>query len=226
MVLSFFKRGTTLGLDHVVTKSVQMLADARHSFDLATLALLTGTDPESVADDIRETDQRINQAEQDLRSELVVHISVQGAADIGSVLGLTLLLKKIERIGDQAKNILDLAESGVSLAENDNVDELMAERQAVSTLFADAAELLGDPSGDDDGIAAFAERANALTDAHKEMIAGFMTSDRPGREVVPLAIYYRYLKRIVANLLGIVRTASEPIPQIDYLDDGATDTDD
>ena len=57
-------------------------------------------------------------------------------------------------------------------------------------------------------------------------IDGFMTSDLPGREVVPLAIYYRYLKRIVANLVGIVRIAVEPILQVDYLDEGATDTDD
>ena len=51
---------------------------------------------------------------------------------------------------------------------------------------------------------------------------------RPARRgVVPRAIYFRYLKRIVANLLGVVSTATEPLPNIDYLDDGQTDiTDD
>lgn len=226
MVLAFFKRDTTPGLDQIVSKSVQMLSDARHSFDLATLALLTETDAEVVSADIRETDQRINQAEQDLRSDLVVHVSVQGTADIGSVLGFTLLLKKIERIGDQAKNILDLAEGGVSLSRNENIDTLLDERQAVSSLFADASQLLGDPDVDAAAIEDFAAKADALTDVHKLMMDSFLVSDLPGREVVPLAIYYRYLKRIVANLLGIVRTASEPIPLVDYLDDGATDTDD
>ncbi|MFT7601360.1 MAG: phosphate uptake regulator [Acidimicrobiales bacterium] len=226
MVLSFFKRDTTPGLDHIVSKSVQMLGDARHSFDLATLALLTETDADVVSADIRETDQRINKAEQDLRSELVVHISVQGTADIGSVLGFTLLLKKIERIGDQAKNILDLAEGGISLAENENINTLLDERLAVSSLFIDAAELLADHDVDDSAIEEFAAKADALTSVHKRMIEGFLISERPGREVVPLAIYYRYLKRIVSNLLGIVRTASEPIPTVDYLDDGDTDTDD
>jgi len=42
-----------------------------------------------------------------------------------------------------------------------------------------------------------------------------MSSDRPGREVVPLAIYYRYLRRIAANLLGVVRMSSEPLPLVD-----------
>lgn len=225
MVLSFFKKSSS-GLDHVVAKSVAMLSDARHSFDLATLALLTETDPLSVAADIRETDQRINKAEQELRSELVVHIAVQGSSDIGSVIGLVLLLKKIERIGDQAKNILDLAEGGVSLANLASSTELIEERSLVSTLFAEAGELLANADPEPESVQEFADRAGALATSHQEKINGFMSSDLPGREVVPLAIYFRYLRRIVANLVGIVRTASEPIPFIDYLDDGSTDTDD
>ncbi len=226
MVLSFFKKDSAPGLDHVVTKSVSMLGDARHSFDLATLALLTKTDHESVASDIRETDDRINRAEQDLRSELVVHVSVHGSSDIGSVLGLTLLLKKIERIGDQAKNILDLSETGITLSEHRDAGLMAEERQVVSALFGEAAELLGELDASGEAIEEFTERASAIGAAHQAKIDSFMTSDLPGREVVPLAIYYRYLKRIVANLVGIVRIAVEPILHVDYLDDGATDTDD
>ena len=225
MVLAFFKGSAGDGdFDHIVTKSIGMLGDARHSFDLATLALLTNTDPGAVASDIRATDQRINETEQELRSELVVHVSVRGNADIGSVLGFTLLLKKIERIGDQAKNILDVAENGVSLADSSEIDSLLAGREDVSALFGEAGDLLGNP--DDAALDDFANRVNAMTAELQDRIDGFMTSERPGREVVPLAIYYRYLRRIVANLLGVVRTSAEPIPFIDYLQDGTVDTDD
>ncbi len=227
MVLAFFKGNSGDGkFDHIVARSITMLGDARHSFDLASLALLTETDPNAVASDIRETDVRINEAEQELRSELVVHVTVQGSADIGSVLGFTLLLKKIERIGDQAKNILELAENNVSLAGSDEIDELMAGRQAASELFGGAGALLGDPDAGDAAVQAFADRANAITMELQQKIDSFMTSDRPGREVVPLAIYYRYLRRIVANLLGVVRTSAEPIPHVDYLEGGTVDTDD
>ncbi len=227
MVFAFFKRGSGDGnFEHIVGRSVTMLGDARHSFDLATLALLTDTDAEAVANEIRATDDRINHAEQELRSELVVHVSVQGPADIGSVLGFTLLLKKIERIGDQAKNILDLAENGISLAANDNVEELLAEQRAVSALFAEAGDLLADSDVDEETIEEYTRRASVLAAAHQARIDGYMSSERPGREVVPLAIYYRYLRRIVANLIGIVRTSSEPLPHIDYLEEGTVDTDD
>lgn len=227
MVLAFFKGSSGEGnFDSIVAKSVGMLGDARHSFDLATLALLTETEAEVVAADIRETDQRINAAEQELRSELIVHVSVQGSSDIGSVLGFTLLLKKIERIGDQAKNILDLAETGVSLAGSSNIDELLAGRQVVSALFAEAGELLSDPNPSSEAVDEFAERATAIAEEHQTRIDGFMRSERPGHEVVPLAIYYRYLRRIVANLAGVVRTSAEPFPHADYLEGGTVDTDD
>jgi phosphate uptake regulator len=223
MVMSFFKKSSG-GLEHVVARAVSMLGDARHSFDLATLALLTDTDWNAVQSDILTTDHRINQTEQELRAELVVHVTVQGSTEIGSVLGLILLIKKIERIGDQAKNVLDLAESGVQLAHEDDTDTMLAERGIISTMFGEAAELMTEP--DDDRIEALAQRAGALVDSHQAKIEEYLHSDRPGREVVPRAIYYRYLKRIVANLLGIVRTFNEPLPTLGYLDDGETDTDD
>lgn len=227
MVLAFFKGGSgDGGFDQIAAKAIRMLGDARHSFDLATLAVLTDAGPGAVAQDVRETDQRINQAEQSLRSELIVHVSVHGTSDIGTVLGFTLLLKKIERIGDQAKNILDLADHGVSLSGGDDVDELLVERQAVSALFAEAAALLGDPAIDEQVVEDYTARAGAISDAFQSKIESYLVSDRPGFEVVPRAIYHRYLRRIVANLIGTVRTSVEPVPQIDYLADGTVDTDD
>lgn len=227
MVLSFFKGSSGEGdFAPIVTRAVTMLGDARHSFDLASMALLTDAEASSVADDVRATDERINQAEQELRSELVVHVAVQGTADIGSVLGFTLLLKKVERIGDQAKNILELAEQGVSFADSGERERLFAERQELSALFAEAAELLNASDADDEAIAEYTDRANISVAYYQSKIDEFMTSERPGHEVVPLAIYYRFLRRIGANLVGIVRTSVDPLPHVDYLDDGATDTDD
>ena len=221
--MSFFsKRESENGLDQIVSRAVGMLGDARHSFDLATLALLSNTDTAAVEADVRETDQRINHMEQQLRSELVVHVTVQGSSDIGSVLGMILLLKKIERIGDQAANILDLAESGVRLTGEPDTEAMLAERGLISTMFGEAADLLSEP--DDERTEEFSTRVQALVAEHQAKIESYLHSDRPGREVVPRAIYYRYLKRIVANLLGIVRTAAAPLPAFaDQSDSDETD---
>lgn len=214
MVLSFF-RGGDRGLDHVVARSVAMVTDARHSFDLACTALMSGADPASIADDVRETDLRINANEQQLRGELAVHITVHGPNDIGEVIGLILLLKKIERVGDHAKNIVDLAESGVSFAAEPDIDELLEERRIVSGFFTEASEILAEHEGTP---VSFRERVDAMVSQIQSRIDGYMTSKQPAHQVVPRAVYHRYLKRIVANLNSAVLAATEPVRVADNSD--------
>ena len=224
MVMSFFRKSES-GLEHISHQTIAMLGDARHSFDLASTVILSGADPKSIGADIEATDERINKAEQDLRSELVVHVSVRGGGDIGLVLGYTLLLKKIERIGDQAKNIFDLAADGVSLSGAEDIDEFVARRQEISQMYVEAADLLA--SQDADKAKDFLTRSLALNDICGAKVLEYMHTEKPGSWAVPRAILYRYWKRIVANLAGIVTSAIEPLQNIDYLDDGATDiTDD
>jgi len=217
-MLSFFRKGPG-GLEHLVSKATGLISDARHSFDLATLALLTQTDATAVDSDIRKTGQRMSRTEQELRSELVVHISVQGAADIGSVFGLVLLTNKIERIGAQTRNILDLAEAGVTLSGQADIDDLLNERTVISALFGEAAELMADP--DDEALKVMAGRCEQIQAEQQAKIVGYLKSSEPGSVVVPRAIYYRYLKRIVANLLGVVVAANEPMPATNTLGDNA-----
>ena len=42
----------------------------------------------------------------------------------------------------------------------------------------------------------------------------------------PRAVLYRYWKRIVANLAGIVTGVNEPLQKQGYINDGETDLDD
>jgi phosphate uptake regulator len=223
MVMSFFRKSES-GLEHVSHQTISMLGDARHSFDLASAAVLGGADPAAVSADIEATDRRINEAEQQLRSELVVHVAVRGSGDIGLVLGYTLLLKKIERIGDQAKNIFELATEGVSLVGASDIEEFVTRREQISLMYAEAAELL--VSQDEDAAREFVARSRELNDQCGAKVREYMQSEEPGSWAVPRAILYRYWKRIVANLAGIVTSAIEPLQTIDYLDDGQTDIDD
>jgi pyruvate/2-oxoglutarate dehydrogenase complex dihydrolipoamide dehydrogenase (E3) component len=78
----------------------------------------------------------------------------------------------------------------------------------------------------DRDVLVVAKRVLAITAGLEEKILVLLRSEEPGYRVVPRAIYFRYLKRIAANLLGVVSTATEPLPNIDYLDDGATDVTD
>lgn len=216
MVLEFFRRGES-GMDQVTTKVIGMLADARHSFDLATAALLGGVDPESVSSELHNTDQRINRTEQELRRDLVVHVSVQGAMDIGDVMGYILLIKKIERIGDQAKNIWDLASEGVDLSGAEDVNNFIPVHQEISNMLDELQTLLVDE--DAAKVAEYRARSDRMRDEQELHIREMMHSTEPGHWAVPRAILHRYLKRIIANLAGIATSVIEPVQLDEIIDD-------
>lgn len=220
MVLSFIRGESGLGdFDRVVNRSIEMLGDARQSFELATRALLIDGPADDIGSEIRETDRRINRTEQALRAELIDHVTRRGAAEIHSVFGLVLLIKKIERCGDFAKDILELTESGVSLAPVPEAEMLLSEREVVSDLFVRAAELLTVADPDLEAVEDFVERVDCVSADCQARIDSYLTSNRSGDEVVPLAIYSRFQRRIVANLKGLVLAWADP----EYLTDGGYD---
>ena len=96
--------------------------------------------------------------------------------------------------------------------------------RTISTMLGQAADVLA--AGDEDGAADLRDRSNALQVELTDHIRELMHSDEPGREVVPRAILYRYWKRIVANIAGVVTTATEPLQHQGYEDDGTVDIDD
>jgi len=207
MVLSFFRKGDS-GMSRITSQIVMMVADARHSFDIATSSILNAGDAQAAADDIRVTDDRINRTEHDIRRELIVHVSVHGGADIGMVLGISLLVKKIERIGDQAKNIMDLGLEGVSLANADDVEQYRSAQRAISTMFGEVASLVADP--DVARAEEIRRQASERRQYHERCIRELFHSEQPGHWAVPRAVLHRYLKRIVANLEGVALTITDP----------------
>ena len=114
--------------------------------------------------------------------------------------------------------------SRAATSEADDLDALVGYRRTISEMLGEAADVLA--TADEDGAASLRERSNALQEELQAHIRELMHSDQPGREVVPRAILFRYWKRIVANIAGVVTTATEPLQHQGYEDDGAVDIDD
>lgn len=193
-----------------------MLGDARRAVELATEALLVSGRADAIAQEIYEAERRINEANHELQEQLVSHPSNGDGNHMRSIIAFTLLVKKIERCGDHAKNILELTENlelsegGVSLANVPETATLLADRQVLVGLFDQAAELLTVTTPDRGAVAEYADRCNTVIADCQAHIEGHLVSDRPGRDVVPLALYYRFHRRIAANLVGVVRAWAEP----------------
>lgn len=208
MVFSFF-RGGEEGLEHVQHEIVSMVSSCRHSFDLAMSALVTDADIEPIGDEVRTTDRTVNSVEERVRRELVVHTAVHGGGDVGAVLTSLLIVKKLERVGDQTKNIFDLAAEGVRFSGAPDYDQFVDFRSRVSQLFADVGQALVEP--EDQAVADIDQRATELMDTFDGLVNALMHAEDPAREAVPRAMLFRYLKRICANLTSVATTAASGI---------------
>jgi len=209
MVFSFFRSGEEGGLEHVQHEIVSMVGSCRHSFDLAMGCLVTDADIAPIGDEIRSTDWTINGIEEQVRRELVVHTAVRGGADVGAVLSSLLIVKKLERVGDQAKNIFDIAAEGVRFSGAPDYERFVDYRNRVSQLFADVASALAEPDGAD--VAGIDERAGQMMRACDGIVNDLMHADDPAHYAVPRAMLFRYLKRICANLTSVATTGATGI---------------
>ncbi len=215
-IFSFFQSGERT-VDHIEGEVLEMVASCRHSLDLAVSALITDADIAPIGDEVRSNDRSINAIEESVRRELVVHCAVSGSDDIGAVLAFLLVVKKLERVGDQAKNIFDLADEGVRFSDAPDYADLVGFRDEVSHLYADVGAIIRDPETHD--ATGFFEHCETLMRQFDGLVNELLHSPEPGSVAVPRAMYYRYLKRIVANLASVTSTLADGIDRTVDLDE-------
>jgi phosphate transport system protein len=208
-------------LERVEATFQRMFADDRHAFDLAMSALLGGAAPKSVGSELRATDRRVNEAEREIRRELVVHASVQGTVDTPAVLVYMSIVKDVERIGDYAKNIFDLAADGVSLQDDPDADALFELRNEVSRMITDVAEIFRD--SDTERARETLTRGDELLDDFDERVSALVRGSDQGPHAVATALLHRYLKRVVAHLMNVLSAVVMPVDRLDYFDEDPED---
>jgi phosphate uptake regulator len=219
MVLRLFRGdGSEERLEAIERTLLQMLADDRHSFDMANAALIGGADPEVIGPDLLDTDHRVNIAEQKIRRKLVVHASVHGTmADIPPLLVYMSIVKDIERIGDYAKNIYDLSSAGASFAEAEDRDDLVRYRDRISELITECGSAFYERNGDK--ATELIAECDTMADEFDDHVDLLVVTSKPGTYAVPRALYYRYCKRIVAHLMNLLSAVVMPIDMLDYFDE-------
>ena len=153
----------------------------------------------------------------EIRRELVVHASVHGGVDTPEVLVFMHMVKDLERIGDYNKNIFDLADEGVSLAEAPDLGRLLGYRDELSARIALMGELL--TTRDEDGARAYITRGDELRREFDDRINELVHSTEPAVVAVPRALLYRFLKRVTAHSLNVVSAVVMPVDRLDYFDE-------
>ena len=215
MVMSFF-RSDEGGISQIESQVQRMIADARHTFDLAMNAV-TGGAVETVADEVRRTDRQINVTEIEIRRELLVHISVHGTADAGEMLVFMNMIKDLERIGDYNKNIFDLALEGVSVSGAEDLEQILGFRDELSARITLMGEILD--TRDEDRARAYIERGDHLRREFDGLVNELVHATAPALVAVPRALLYRFLKRVAAHCANVVTAVVMPVDRLDYFDE-------
>jgi phosphate uptake regulator len=205
---------------HMLRRFREMLSDGRHAFDSSITVIISGGDPAVVREDVFKTDQRINMNEQALRRELIVHASVHGVAVFPTSLLLMSLVKDAERIGDYAKNILDLARHEGVLSNEEQV--LVAPMAAkASDMLSRAARLFD--SQDEAAAAAFLEEEHALRRQCEETIDKWI--DDAHRNHSAACLVTRFIKRVAGHAGNVVSSVVMPLDMLDFHPGGGGDED-
>ncbi len=224
MVLELFRGGDDRSLEEIEALIAQMLLDDRHTFDLAINAVVGGTDAASVGKEVRKSDVRVNRAVRDVRRRLVVHASLQGKrVDLARVLVAMSVIKDAERIGDQGKNIWDLADDGIDLSSAEDLEWLTRLRDRTSRLIGDCARIYQERNTDE--AHALIPEMDKMLDEYDRCVQQQIESQQTPRDAVPRALLCRYLKRITAHLMNVLTSLVMPVDRLDYYDEKKSDRD-
>lgn len=217
MVFSWIRSTDTSTMDEVTAQIHQMILDSRVVYDAALDAVFGGGKSKSTKKVVRGTDAEINIAQQEVRRSLLLHSTVSPGFDAARVLSYMSIVKDVERIGDYAKNIYDLAKYGVDFEGAADAEELAGYREAVGQLIVDAADVF--EAADSEAAQRLISRANDFLDDYDDRVKAAYNSDGPAPEAVARALYYRFQKRITAHVMNLLTSLVMPLDHLDYYDE-------
>jgi phosphate transport system protein len=215
-VLSLFRKDDLY--TQALIESHKMLDIDLKMFE-ASVESLRRYDDGTLPVDVYAMDKQVNRYERDVRRKVMTHLTVSGPADVASGLVLVSVVIDIERIGDYAKNIYDLArhhprrlDAGSLEAEVRDVETQVGElfRLMVDAFKASDVELARKIMRD------YKERLSTDCENIVTRIITGEVSDLSAADAASLALYIRYLKRIGAHSRNLVSGIVNPFHRIGY----------
>jgi Na+/phosphate symporter len=221
MAFKFLWGRGTEPLERIEAKVQTMLSYDRDEFEIAMAALLGEAVASEVNATLRKTDQKVNQLEREIRRELVVHASVLGAIETPSVLVFMSIVKDIERIGDYAKNLLDLGLDGANFADEPDVEEWRQLKDQISEYMSEVGEAFA--SRDSERARRLLQPGGDLLGLFDRRVSALVRDEAQGGQKVARALAHRYLKRVVAHLMNVLSAVVMPVDKLDYFDEDPED---
>lgn len=193
---------TTLALD----KTLSM-------FSFAMDVLLEGTDDEQR---IYDMDKEINALQIDIRKKVFEHLTINPEQDVTASLVLTTVVVDFERIGDFAKNIVELHQMCEGKLDHPKyLPEVLGIREKLEGSIRKTSEAFRDADSD---------KAKKMTDEYtvithkcdKTLEELACKEDLRVSEAVIYGLLFRYLKRVSAHARNIASSVVNPFHRLGF----------
>ncbi len=213
--LAIFKKDTLM--DRAYQRSFDMLAITLAMCMEAKVSLRHREDSE-IDLSIKEKDKEVNSYEWEVRRMVFNHLAVQGTADLPSGLALISIIIDIERLGDYAKNMVELALDHPGKLHGGKFEEdLVRIETAVEVSFTQTKRCF--ESGDKECALDLLDKYAWVNDTCDEIVKDIVREKEAvtsSGDAASLALYIRWLKRINSHLRNIATSVCNPFDRIGF----------
>ncbi len=170
---------------------------------------------------IYDHDIEVNELQREIRKRVIAHLSLSSnRLHLPYGLLLVSLVKDAERIGDYAKNLIEISEFFPGpLPEDDLVAELREIRQGVETAFAGMERILEE--SDQAAALGLIRQGKFIARRCDMLVVKTAKSSYDASTTAAVVLGARYYKRIGGHVLNILSSVVMPLHKLDYYDEDA-----
>ena len=201
-----------------------VMLETTHEMITESVKSLRQSDSAEVAIDIHGMDQTINRYEQLVRRKVLKHLAIAGGVNMIPGLILTSIVIDIERIGDYAKNIKELAVGHPQRLQCGRYDsDIQKIESGVGDIYKRIIPAL--KTSDADSARAIMNDHWWMLKKCDEIVGDLIKSPDPDlkpNDAIATALYTRYLKRVAAHLMNIASSIVNPFERIGFREESET----
>jgi phosphate uptake regulator len=206
-------------MQEITERFEEMLADAEFVFGHAWGSFTGLIVIDEVRQSIYDKDMAINRNERQIRRMLAEHLSINPKQDVSGCLAMMSLIKDVERIGDNSKNIFELTTTiELDSKEMKYIDRLTKVQERIAANFP---LLLRAYRESDEAIAnEILEHYSGIKEECKNLLKDLFSNEIQVREAVATTVIIRSFKRINSHICNVASGMVYPLDKIDFVRDG------
>jgi phosphate uptake regulator len=205
-------------LNQVLDEFKDMLDDSQIMFDAVCRKLIDNQAEPGLKEKIYDLDGKVNQLQKDIRKRVIEHLSIQPSVDVPTCLLLMSVVKDAERLGDYAKNLLEVSGLLEKPIDKNTYRKLFNNIEGeILELFAQTKKAFID--SDEDKAAKTWDYQKEIKKRCDDIIKTLAKSNLSVNETVCFTLMARYFKRVSSHLTNIATSVILPLTELDYFDE-------